>query len=140
MHISLAGRLGSGKSTLLSILAGNLRPDAGRVMLDGHDLTAMRERELARVRRTSLGFVYQSLNLVPTLNGEDNILLTGDLEKEGELSLIEKNDLPKVTLYKAGHHGSKTSSNECLLEVIQPEQVLILETAPKIITMQKITI
>ncbi len=73
--LSIMGESGSGKSTLLSILAGNLRPDAGRVMLDGHDLTAMRERELARVRRTSLGFVYQSLNLVPTLNGEDNILL-----------------------------------------------------------------
>ena len=73
--LSIMGESGSGKSTLLSILAGNLRPDAGCVMLDGHDLTSMRERELARVRRTSLGFVYQSLNLVPTLNGEDNILL-----------------------------------------------------------------
>lgn len=73
--LSIMGESGSGKSTLLSILSGNLRPDAGRVMLDGHDLTAMRERELARVRRTSLGFVYQSLNLVPTLNAADNILL-----------------------------------------------------------------
>ena len=73
--LSVVGPSGCGKSTLLSILSGNLRPDAGRVMLDGHDLTAMRERELARVRRTSLGFVYQSLNLVPTLNAADNILL-----------------------------------------------------------------
>ena len=73
--LSIMGESGSGKSTLLSILAGNLRPDAGSVTLDGHELTSMRERELAKLRRTSLGFVYQSLNLVPTLNAADNILL-----------------------------------------------------------------
>ncbi len=73
--LSIMGESGSGKSTLLSILAGNLRPDAGSVTLDGCELTSMRERELARLRRTALGFVYQSLNLVPTLNAADNILL-----------------------------------------------------------------
>lgn len=57
--------------------------------------------------------------------GEDNILLTGDLEKDGELSLIEENDLPKVTLYKAGHHGSKTSTSQELMSVIQPEIVCV---------------
>ena len=73
--LSIMGESGSGKSTLLSILAGNLRPDAGSVTLDGRELTSMRERELAKLRRTALGFVYQSLNLVPTLNAADNILL-----------------------------------------------------------------
>ena len=73
--LSIMGESGSGKSTLLSILSGNLRPDVGSVTLDGHELTAMRERELAKLRRTALGFVYQSLNLVPTLNAADNILL-----------------------------------------------------------------
>lgn len=58
-------------------------------------------------------------------SGEDNFLFTGDLEKKGEEYLVEMNDLPKVTLYKAGHHGSKTSSNDCLLEVIQPEIVTV---------------
>lgn len=73
--LSIMGESGSGKSTLLSILAGNLRPDAGSVSLDGKEITAMRERELAKLRRTALGFVYQSLNLMPTLNAADNILL-----------------------------------------------------------------
>lgn len=87
--LSIMGESGSGKSTLLSILSGNLRPDAGRVTLDGHELTAMRERELAKLRRTALGFVYQSLNLVPTLNAADNILLPlvldrADLRAGGE--------------------------------------------------------
>ncbi len=58
-------------------------------------------------------------------NGEESFLFTGDLEKKGEEHLVKMNDLPKVTLYKAGHHGSKTSSNDCLLEVIQPEIVTV---------------
>ncbi len=57
--------------------------------------------------------------------GNKNFLFTGDLEKKGELSLIEENDLPKVALYKAGHHGSKTSSSEELMKVIQPETVCV---------------
>lgn len=73
--LSIMGESGSGKSTLLSILAGNLRPDAGSVSLDGKEITAMHGRELAKMRRTALGFVYQSLNLMPTLNAADNILL-----------------------------------------------------------------
>lgn len=57
--------------------------------------------------------------------GDRHFLFTGDLEKEGEEKLVEMNDLPNVTLYKAGHHGSKTSSNSVLMEVIQPEIVCV---------------
>lgn len=73
--LSIMGESGSGKSTLLNILAGNLAPDKGEVYLDGSCITSMSEAELARLRRGALGFVYQSLNLLPTLNGLDNILL-----------------------------------------------------------------
>ena len=80
--ISIVGESGSGKSTLLGLLAGNLRPDSGTVTLDGCEVTAMNERELAKFRRTALGFVYQSLNLISTLNGEDNILLPLYLDRQ----------------------------------------------------------
>ena len=73
--LSIMGESGSGKSTLLSILAGNLRPDSGSVCLDGQEVSTLSEKALATLRRTKLGFVYQSLNLLPTLDGEDNILL-----------------------------------------------------------------
>ena len=73
--LSIMGESGSGKSTLLNILAGNLPADGGSVRLGDRCITAMCERELAELRRGALGFVYQSLNLIPTLNGEDNILL-----------------------------------------------------------------
>lgn len=57
--------------------------------------------------------------------GDDHYLFTGDLEKEGEERLVDLNDLPEVRLYKAGHHGSKTSSHGKLLERIKPEVVCV---------------
>ena len=57
--------------------------------------------------------------------GSRHFLFTGDLEAEGEEKLVEMNDLPEVILYKAGHHGSKTSSSEELLSVINPEIVCV---------------
>ena len=57
--------------------------------------------------------------------GDYNYLFTGDLEEDGEEELVKRNQLPKVNLYKAGHHGSKTSSSEALLSVIQPEIVCV---------------
>ena len=57
--------------------------------------------------------------------GDNHYLFTGDLEKSGEESLVASNNLPKVKLYKAGHHGSKTSSNTVLMSVIQPEIVCV---------------
>ena len=57
--------------------------------------------------------------------GENHFLFTGDLESSGESSLVESNDLPKCKLYKAGHHGSNTSSTAKLITKIQPEIVVI---------------
>lgn len=58
-------------------------------------------------------------------HGDRNFLFTGDLEEDGESRLVDNNDLPEVDLFKAGHHGSKTSSNEKLLEVIKPKIVCV---------------
>ena len=58
-------------------------------------------------------------------HGERNFLFTGDLEEAGEKSLVKSNDLPEVELFKAGHHGSKTSSNNVLLSVIKPKIVCV---------------
>lgn len=58
-------------------------------------------------------------------HGERNFLFTGDLEEEGEEHLVTLNTLPQVELYKAGHHGSKTSSSTTLMSVIQPKNVCV---------------
>ena len=73
--VSVMGESGSGKSTLLGILGGNIKPCSGVVELDGVCISSSDEKTLARLRRTKLGFVYQSLNLIPTLNAYDNIML-----------------------------------------------------------------
>lgn len=72
---AIMGPSGSGKSTLMHCLAGLDSPTAGTVVVDGETVSAMSERRLTRLRRTRIGFVFQSFNLVPTLTAEENIVL-----------------------------------------------------------------
>jgi putative ABC transport system ATP-binding protein len=72
---AIMGPSGSGKSTLMHILAGLDRPTSGHVWLDGRSLDGLDDSELTRLRRTRVGFVFQSLNLIPVLTAEENIVL-----------------------------------------------------------------
>ena len=73
--VALYGPSGSGKTTLLMLIAALLRPDAGAVLLDGRDISALSERDAARYRLHELGFVRQSLNLIPGASALDNAAL-----------------------------------------------------------------
>ena len=72
---AVMGPSGSGKSTLMHLLAGLDTPSAGSVEVAGHDITRMKDRELTRLRRKHIGFVFQSFNLLPTLPAEENVVL-----------------------------------------------------------------
>jgi putative ABC transport system ATP-binding protein len=72
---AVMGPSGSGKSTLLHLAAGLERADAGRVLLGGTDITAAGDRELTALRRTRIGFVFQSFNLIASLSAERNVAL-----------------------------------------------------------------
>jgi len=72
---AIMGPSGSGKSTLLHILAGLDRPTAGSVRIAGTELTELGDRELTQLRRDRIGFIFQTFNLLPVLNAEENILL-----------------------------------------------------------------
>ena len=80
--VSVMGKSGSGKSTLISILGGFLRPDSGRVFWQGEDISLFTENKMSSLRRSKLGFVFQSFKLIPTLNVRDNILLPATLDKK----------------------------------------------------------
>lgn len=71
--VAIFGPSGSGKTTLLLLAAGLLRADSGHVRFDGRDLATLAKRELLAYRRTKLGFVFQSFNLVAGLTAEENI-------------------------------------------------------------------
>ena len=71
--VAIVGASGSGKSTLFHILGGLTPPSAGNVVIDGKDLTRMTNTERTDLRKTTVGFVFQKYNLLPTLSAEDNI-------------------------------------------------------------------
>jgi len=71
--LAIQGPTGHGKSTLLQILGGLDRPTSGRAELDGRDLAALREGQLTRVRAASIGFIFQTFNLIPTLSAQENV-------------------------------------------------------------------
>jgi putative ABC transport system ATP-binding protein len=73
--VAVMGASGSGKSTLLHVVAGLTRPDAGRVLVDGQDLSALSDRRLTLFRRQHIGLVFQAFNLIPTLSAQDNAML-----------------------------------------------------------------
>ncbi len=72
---AIMGPSGSGKSTLMHILAGLDKPTAGTVVLDGDEITGLDDRELTKLRRDKLGFVFQFFNLLPVLTAEENLVL-----------------------------------------------------------------
>ena len=74
-YVAIMGESGSGKTTLLNILAALDKPTAGRVVLDGQDLSQVKENKIASFRRDNLGFVFQDFNLLDTFTLEDNIYL-----------------------------------------------------------------
>jgi putative ABC transport system ATP-binding protein len=74
-YVAIMGESGSGKTTLLNILAALDRPTAGLVMLNGKNLSAIRESEVASFRRENLGFVFQDFNLLDNFSLQDNIFL-----------------------------------------------------------------
>ena len=72
---AVMGPSGSGKSTLMHLLAGLDRPSNGRVKIGGEDITEMPDKQLTKLRRRHIGFVFQQFNLLPMLTAEENILL-----------------------------------------------------------------
>lgn len=100
-YVAIMGESGSGKTTLLNILAALDKPTNGSVILDGKDLSEIKESEIAAFRRDNLGFVFQEFNLLDTFTLEDNIylplVLAGKTYKEMQERLIPIADKLGIT-------------------------------------------
>lgn len=79
--VGIMGPSGAGKSTLLNVLSSIILPTAGIVRIAGQDILKMRDNQLSDFRRNEMGFIFQSFNLIDTLNVKDNILLPLAVEK-----------------------------------------------------------
>ena len=79
-YVAVVGESGSGKSTLLNLIGGLDTPTSGKVLIDGKDVFAMKDRELTIFRRRNIGFIFQNYNLVPILNVYENIVLPVELD------------------------------------------------------------
>ena len=110
---AIVGPSGSGKTTLLGVCAGLDRPSSGGVVLDGTDLNALSEDELAELRSSTVGFVFQTFQLIPTLTALENVMVPIELRGERQAESRAKKLLGQVGLgQRLEHYPTQLSGGE----------------------------
>ncbi|MBI4863446.1 MAG: ABC transporter ATP-binding protein [Candidatus Riflebacteria bacterium] len=102
--VAVIGPSGSGKSTLLGLMAGLDRPTRGTVIVDGHDLGSLGEDEVARIRGRTIGVVFQSFHLIPTLTAQETVQVPLELAGRTDAARRAAQLLDRVGLAQRGHH------------------------------------
>jgi len=111
--VAVVGPSGAGKSTLLALLAGLDLPTSGHVVLNGSNLSRLDEDGRARVRADSVGFVFQSFHLVPSLNALENVMLPMELAGGEDARQVSLGIIDKVGLSdRWSHYPSQLSGGE----------------------------
>ena len=111
--VAVVGPSGAGKSTLLALLAGLDLPSSGQVLLNGTNLSTLDEDGRAGVRAASVGFVFQSFHLVPSLNALENVMLPLELAGHGEARRAARELIDKVGLKdRWSHYPAQLSGGE----------------------------
>jgi putative ABC transport system ATP-binding protein len=111
--VAVVGASGAGKSTLLALLAGLDEPSAGRIWLNGAELTQLDEDGRAALRARHVGFVFQSFHLVPSLTALENVMLPLELAGRKDARTIALEVLDKVGLApRKGHYPNQLSGGE----------------------------
>ena len=133
--VAIVGASGSGKSTLLGLLAGLDVPSAGEIRLDGVSLAALDEDDRARQRGKLLGFVFQSFQLLPSLNALENVMLPLELAGSRRLTAIARDWLERVGLqHRLKHYPKHLSGGEqqrvALARAFAPDPRLVLADEP----------
>ena len=109
--LAVVGPSGSGKSTLFHILGGLTPPTSGTIHVDGRDLLKMTEAERTELRKSTVGFVFQKYNLLPTLSAADNIAIARDIAgKEGSSDPQFEEILKLLKIQQRLHHKPRALS------------------------------
>ncbi|MDR1276275.1 MAG: ABC transporter ATP-binding protein [Candidatus Accumulibacter sp.] len=133
--VAIVGVSGSGKSTLLGLLAGLDTPSEGRIVIDGHDIGAMDEDARAALRGRSVGFVFQSFQLLPSLNAIENVMLPLELagasnaEKDAGLWL-DRVGLSHRTKHYPRHLSGGEQQRVALARAFAPRPRIVLGDEP----------
>ena len=133
--LAILGPSGSGKSTLLALMAGLDRPSAGEVWLNGERIDQLSEDRLAILRRHSVGFVFQSFQLLGNFTARENIMLPMELLARTDARIRAEELLAAVGLGERGHHyPSQLSGGEqqrvALARAFAPQPTLLLADEP----------
>ena len=102
--LAITGPSGSGKSTLLGLVAGLDAPTSGRILIAGRDITGLGEDDLARLRRSTIGFVFQFFHLIPSLTALENVCVPMEIAGRKDAVSRGRDLLAEVGLTDRGHH------------------------------------
>jgi putative ABC transport system ATP-binding protein len=133
--VGLVGPSGSGKSTLLMVMAGLERPDRGRVVVAGEDLGDLDEDGLARFRGRTIGIVFQSFHLIPTMTALENVAVPLELAGAPNALVRARRELQSVGLGdRLDHYPAQLSGGEqqrvALARALVPEPILLIADEP----------
>jgi putative ABC transport system ATP-binding protein len=133
--VGLVGPSGSGKSTLLMTMAGLERPDSGRILVDGTDLSGLDEDGLARFRGRRIGIVFQSFHLVPTMTALENVALPLELADAPDAFARAEAELAAVGLRdRLSHYPAQLSGGEqqrvAMARALAPDPAIIVADEP----------
>lgn len=98
--VAIMGNSGSGKTTLLSLLSGLDQPSSGRILIEERDITDLSEDQMAPIRNETIGFVFQSFHLVPSLSALENIMFPAELSGKSDAQQRAERLLQRVGLQK----------------------------------------